>query len=118
MHNRFGLRFEKRVFDTDWFADVVMQIAVADVSVSHNVDVREGVQKPAVMPAVPFVIGFIMGPMAETNLRRGLMLSDGNFMAFLANPIAATFLALAFVVWQIVSTLRPKKSAISEILRS
>jgi putative tricarboxylic transport membrane protein len=58
--------------------------------------------------------------MAETNLRRGLMLSDGNFMAFLANPIAATFLglALAFVVWQIVSTPRPKMSAINEILRS
>ncbi|MCY1538284.1 Tripartite tricarboxylate transporter TctA family protein [compost metagenome] len=72
------------------------------------------------MPAAPFIIGFILGPMAETNLRRGLMLSDGNFVAFLGNPIAATFLglALAFVLWQVYSALRPKKSAINEILRT
>ncbi|MDF3194145.1 tripartite tricarboxylate transporter permease [Pseudomonas sp. 1928-m] len=72
------------------------------------------------MPAAPFIIGFILGPMAETNLRRGLMLSDGNFGAFLSNPIAASFLglALAFIVWQIVSSLRPKKSMVSEILRT
>ncbi|KQQ56087.1 Tat pathway signal protein [Pseudomonas sp. Leaf127] len=72
------------------------------------------------MPAAPFIIGFILGPMAETNLRRGLMLSDGNFMAFLSNPIAASFLglALAFIVWQVYSAMRPKKSAIDEILRT
>ncbi|MCI8211434.1 Tat pathway signal protein [Pseudomonas sp. S25] len=72
------------------------------------------------MPAAPFIIGFILGPMAETNLRRGLMLSDGNFLAFLANPIAASFLALAlvFIIWQVYSAMRPKKSAIDEILRT
>ncbi|MNT80509.1 Tripartite tricarboxylate transporter TctA family protein [compost metagenome] len=72
------------------------------------------------MPAAPFIIGFILGPMAETNLRRGLMLSDGNFVSFLGNPIAATFLglALAFVLWQVYSALRPKKSALNEILRT
>jgi putative tricarboxylic transport membrane protein len=72
------------------------------------------------MPAAPFIIGFILGPMAETNLRRGLMLSDGSFVAFLGNPIAATFLglALAFVLWQVYSALRPKKSLINDILRT
>lgn len=72
------------------------------------------------MPAAPFIIGFILGPMAETNLRRGLMLSDGNFGAFLSNPIAAVFLglALAFVLWQVVSALRHKKSLVNEILRT
>ncbi len=72
------------------------------------------------MPAAPFIIGFILGPMAETNLRRGLMLSDGNFLAFLTNPIAACFLGLAaaFIVWQVYSATRTKKSAIGEILRS
>lgn len=57
---------------------------------------------------------------AETNLRRGLMLSDGNFGAFLSNPIAASFLglALAFIIWQVVSSLRSKKNMVSEILRT
>ncbi len=72
------------------------------------------------IPPAPFIIGFILGPMAETNLRRGLMLSDGNFAAFLANPIAATFLGLAaaFIVWQVVSAMRVKKSAMSQMLRT
>ena len=68
----------------------------------------------------PFIIGFILGPMAETNLRRGLMLSDGDFGAFLSNPIAAVFLGLAlvFILWQVVSSLRSKKSLVNEILRT
>lgn len=72
------------------------------------------------MPAAPFIIGFILGPMAETNLRRGLMLSDGNFGDFFTTPIAGSFLALAlvFVLWQVFSALRPKPSAINQILRT
>lgn len=72
------------------------------------------------LPAAPFIIGFILGPMAETNLRRGLMLSDGNLMDFFTTPIAGSFLglALAFVLWQVFSALRPKPSAINAILRT
>ena len=72
------------------------------------------------IPPAPFIIGFILGPMAETNLRRGLMLSDGNFAAFLANPIAAVFLglAVAFVLWHVYSALRVKKSSMGELLRT
>jgi putative tricarboxylic transport membrane protein len=47
------------------------------------------------IPQTPFIIGLILGPMAETNLRRGLMLSDGSFMGFLTEPISAIFLAVA-----------------------
>jgi putative tricarboxylic transport membrane protein len=47
------------------------------------------------IPQTPFIIGLILGPMAETNLRRGLMLSDGSFTGFLTEPISATFLGIA-----------------------
>jgi len=72
------------------------------------------------MPVAPFIIGFILGPMAETNLRRGLMLSDGNFASFFTNPIAATFLglALAFVLWQLYSALRPRGGVLGQALRT
>ena len=60
------------------------------------------------IPQAPFIIGFILGPMAETNLRRGLMLSDNNFMDFLTQPISGTFIGLGLlsVVWHIVSAHR------------
>jgi putative tricarboxylic transport membrane protein len=63
------------------------------------------------VPQAPFIIGFILGPMAETNLRRGLMLSDDNFMDFLTQPIAGSFIALsaASVVWHVVQTHRTKR---------
>jgi len=72
------------------------------------------------MPVAPFIIGFILGPMAETNLRRGLMLSDGNFASFFTNPIAATFLglALAFVLWQLYSAVRPRGGVLGQALRT
>lgn len=47
-------------------------------------------------PLTPIVLGFILGPIAETNLRRGLMLTQGDFLPFLTKPIAAFFLFVAF----------------------
>lgn len=66
------------------------------------------------VPQAPFILGFILGPMAETNLRRGLMLSDGSLMGFLTNPISGFFLALAVasVAWGAISGLRSGKKQI------
>ncbi|MDF2890304.1 MAG: Tat pathway signal protein [Clostridia bacterium] len=49
------------------------------------------------IPGSPFILGFIIGPLMEINLRRGLMFSQGNFMPFLTAPIAAVFLVAALV---------------------
>lgn len=51
------------------------------------------------IPAAPFILGFIIGPLAEVNLRRGLMFSQGDFTEFFKAPIATTFFILtAFVI--------------------
>jgi putative tricarboxylic transport membrane protein len=39
-------------------------------------------------PIAPLVIGVILGPMADENLRRALMVSDGSFMPFIERPVA------------------------------
>ena len=64
------------------------------------------------IPTAPFIIGFILGPMAETNFRRGLQLADGDATSFLTNPISGAFLALAAasVGWQIYRGLRPART--------
>ncbi len=46
-------------------------------------------------PSVPLVIGIILGPMFERQLRIGLIQTDGSLMPFLTDPIPATFIALA-----------------------
>ena len=55
-------------------------------------------------PLAPFVLGFILGPIIETNLRRGLSFAGGNFMVIFTRPISCTFLVLtaAAVIFQIV----------------
>ena len=46
-------------------------------------------------PQAPIILGFILGPIIETNLRRGLMKSQGSFMPFLTSPISCVFLIIA-----------------------
>ena len=45
-------------------------------------------------PLAPLVLGVILGPIAESNLRRALM-SDDNWMLFLTRPISLALLVLA-----------------------
>ena len=46
----------------------------------------------------PMVLGFILGPLMEENLRRSLVLSRGDPMIFLQRPISAVLLALSACV--------------------
>ncbi|MFN3628547.1 MAG: tripartite tricarboxylate transporter permease, partial [Casimicrobiaceae bacterium] len=46
----------------------------------------------------PLLLGFILGPMMEENLRRALLLSRGDPMVFLERPISATMLALSVLL--------------------
>jgi len=46
-------------------------------------------------PFAPLILGFILGPMIEENLRSALMSTRGAFLPILERPIAALFLGLA-----------------------
>jgi putative tricarboxylic transport membrane protein len=46
-------------------------------------------------PIAPMVVGLILGPMAETQLRRALSISLGDPLVILESPIAAGLLAVA-----------------------
>jgi putative tricarboxylic transport membrane protein len=47
------------------------------------------------IPVAPAVIGLILGPMAEQQMRRALAISRGDFSVFLTQPISAVILAVA-----------------------
>jgi TctA family transporter len=48
--------------------------------------------------AAPLLLGFVLGPMMEENLRRALLLSRGDPAVFFTRPISATLLVLSFVL--------------------
>ena len=47
------------------------------------------------IPVAPAVIGLILGPLAETQFRRALSISQGDPSVFITQPIAATVLAIS-----------------------
>ena len=50
--------------------------------------------------AAPLLLGFVLGPMIEENLRRALLLSGGDWLTFVSSPLSAGLLlaALALVL--------------------
>jgi putative tricarboxylic transport membrane protein len=63
------------------------------------------------VPIVPCVLGLILGPLVEQQLRRSLAISQGDWTVFVAHPVSAVFLlvALAFIATPIISGLRRRK---------
>jgi len=64
---------------------------------------------------IPMVLGFILTPMIETNLRRTLMLSDGDFSIFIDRPYSLLFLSVSVMLLSVVAiryllNLREKKA--------
>jgi TctA family transporter len=59
----------------------------------------------------PLLLGFILGPMMEENLRRALLLSRGDWSTFMTRPLSAGLLIAAFlmVVVVMLPSIRSKR---------
>lgn len=49
-------------------------------------------------PPVPIVLGMVLGPIAESNLRNSLTLSKGSWLIFVQRPICLMFIVLTVVL--------------------
>jgi TctA family transporter len=58
--------------------------------------------------AAPLLLGFVLGPLMEENLRRALLLSRGELSTFIDRPISAGFLAFgaAILLWSAWGSLK------------
>jgi TctA family transporter len=68
--------------------------------------------------AAPLLLGFILGPMMEENLRRALLLSRGDWSTFLTRPLSAGLLvaaALMIVVVLLPSIKSKREEAFHEV---
>jgi putative tricarboxylic transport membrane protein len=65
------------------------------------------------IPVGPAVIGLILGPLAETQFRRALSISQGDASVFLTQPISAALLALTLLVLFVPWLLRLGKRSTS-----
>ena len=51
----------------------------------------------------PLLLGFILGPMMEENLRRALLLSRGDWTTFMTRPLSAGLLIAAVLMILVVT---------------
>lgn len=51
------------------------------------------------IPSLPLVLGMILGPIIETNLRQALIIEDGNFLNIFTRPISGTLTLLALLLF-------------------
>ena len=65
------------------------------------------------VPLGPFVIGLILAPLAELQLRAGLMASDGSLRPLVERPLPACFLAVSvlFFLWPLWRDWRRRTAA-------
>ena len=69
-------------------------------------------------PLGPLVLGFVLGTIFETNFRRAIMFSGGDWSTFITRPVSAVLLViavglLAYSVFQIVRARRKGKQSAS-----
>jgi putative tricarboxylic transport membrane protein len=50
------------------------------------------------IPVAPCLVGMILGPRADTELRRALQISQNDFTVFVTHPISAALLGVALLL--------------------
>ncbi len=63
----------------------------------------------AEIPQSPIVLALILGPMAESNLRKSILMYEGSWSFLYTRPITIAFIVLS--VFSLVTSMRMKKSS-------
>ena len=72
--------------------------SVFDVGLLYAIGAVGYLMRRKSIPLAPAIIGLILGPMAEQQLRRALAIAEGSPLVLVTRPISATLLAAALVL--------------------
>jgi putative tricarboxylic transport membrane protein len=67
-------------------------------------------------PIAPILLGLVLGPMMENNMRNALVDSSGDWSVFLTRPMSAVLLlaSLAWIVVPLILKMRGKQVLVNE----
>ena len=67
-------------------------------------------------PGAPLVLGIVLGPIAEANLNRALILSGNNWSTFVTHPISCIFLiiSLVMIVYSMINNYKERTNKTKE----
>jgi putative tricarboxylic transport membrane protein len=89
--------------------------SLLDVALLYAVGALGLAMRLASLPLVPAVLGLVLGPMAEQQLRRAVAISEGDLTVLVTRPISATLLAAALLLlvspWLLARLRAPRARA-------
>lgn len=105
-----GLRFILKLLETPprYLMPIVLAFCIVGAYAAQNSVFDIGVlivfgmigytMRKIGLPVAPMVLGFILGPLIEDNLRRALILDDGNPLGLLTRPFSSSLLILTLLL--------------------
>ncbi len=90
-----------------------MRQSLFDVAIAIVMGIVGYAMRKYDFPAAPIVLALILGPMAESNLRRAMLLPDASVMMFFTRPISAILLlfAIGTVIFGLRNSLKLKSTS-------
>lgn len=102
-------------------APIILIVAIAgvfsvrnslfDVGVAIFFGIIGYVLRKASFDLGPFILGFILGPILETQFRRSMLVSDGDLSVFVERPLslAVVLIILAFITHALLKRMRSRQ---------
>ena len=75
-----------------------MRQSAFDLFLMYGVGLLGVVMRRYDFPTAPVIVGLILGPMAEAQMRNALSIGEGHWSVFIERPMSATLLALVVAV--------------------
>lgn len=94
------------------FGAYAVNNTIYDVGVMFTMGALGFVMLKLAIPAAPFLIAFILGPLLEDNFRQSLLISRGSYAVFFSSGIclffwALTCMSILFLIWQHMKNKNP-----------
>jgi putative tricarboxylic transport membrane protein len=86
-----------------------MRQSAFDLFLMYGVGLMGVLMRRFDFPTAPVIVGLILGPLAEAQMRNALSIGEGRWTVFLERPMAATLLAIVVVILVLPRVLKLRK---------
>jgi putative tricarboxylic transport membrane protein len=86
-----------------------MRQSAFDLVLLYAIGLLGVVMRRFAFPTAPVVVGMILGPLAEAQMRNALSIGEGKWSVFVERPMSAALLAVVVAVLLLPRLLRLRK---------
>jgi putative tricarboxylic transport membrane protein len=90
-----------------------IQNSIFDIGIALAAGVAGYLLRKVDVHPAPIILGIVLGPLFEVNLRRALLLGDGSLLPFLTRPLSVTMMVIILLVVFGPALLRHSKRALA-----